>query len=281
MNTPQLRDISSCLSSTADSPASRAGAVLSALRTLMTVCLITCLPSLAWTADLAPTDYHPSGECVVLLHGLSRTDFSMEKMANVLADRGYADSNVHYNSRGHTIEELADIAINQGLEECRALDAHRIHFVTHSLGGILVRYYLQHNEVAELGRVVMLAPPNHGSQIIDVFRDFPGFEFFSGEPATQLGTRGPESVPAKLPPVNFELGIIAGTRSFSPIFSLALPDRDDGKVTVESTKVDGMQDFIEMPFNHTFMMRSNAVIEQVIHFLQRGRFEHSTRKPEM
>lgn len=281
MNTPQIRDISSCLSSTADSPLSRAVLVRPALRTLMMVCLLTCLPTLAWPADLASSEYHPLGECVVLLHGLSRTDFSMEKMANVLADRGYADINVHYNSRGHNIEELADIAINQGLEDCRALDAHRIHFVTHSLGGILVRYYLQHNDVAELGRVVMLAPPNHGSQIIDVFRDFPGFAFFSGEPATQLGTDGPESIPAQLPPVDFELGVIAGTRSMSPIFSLALPDRDDGKVTVESTKVEGMQDFIEMPFNHTFIMRSNAVIEQVIHFLQRGRFEHSTRKPEM
>jgi len=281
MKTQQIRKVFKSLPGPANLPASRAGQMLPALRTLIIGCLMTCLPTLARTADLETSEYTPLGECVVLLHGLSRTDFSMEKMANVLADRGYADSNVHYNSRGHNIEELADIAIDQGLDECRSLDARRIHFVTHSLGGILVRYYLQHNNVAELGRVVMLAPPNHGSEIIDVFRDFPGFEFFSGEPATQLGTDGPESIPATLPPVDFELGVIAGTRSLSPIFSLALPDRDDGKVTVESTKVDGMQDFIEMPFNHTFIMRSNAVIEQVIHFLQRGRFEHSTIKPEM
>jgi len=226
-------------------------------------------------------EYNPTNECVVLLHGLSRTDFSMGKMAYVLAERGYADSNVHYNSREYNIEELASLAIDQGLQDCRALEAQRIHFVTHSLGGILVRYYLQHNEVTELGRVVMLAPPNHGSQIIDIFGDIPGFELFSGEPASQLGTRGPESVPAKLPPVDFELGVIAGTRSISPIFSFALPDRDDGKVTVESTKVEGMRDFIEMPFNHTFIMRSNAVIEQVIHFLQHGSFDHSATNPEM
>jgi pimeloyl-ACP methyl ester carboxylesterase len=250
-------------------------------RTLLMACLMTWLPGTAWSADVPIPEYKPANECVVLLHGLSRTDFSMGKMANVLSERGYANSNVHYNSREHNIEELAALAINQGLQHCRALDAHRIHFVTHSLGGILVRYYLQHNEIAELGRVVMLAPPNHGSQIIDIFGDIPGFDLFSGEPASQLGTRGPESVPAKLPPVDFELGVIAGTRSISPIFSFALPDRDDGKVTVESTKVDGMRDFIEMPFNHTFIMRSNAVIEQVIHFLQNGSFDHSATNQEM
>jgi pimeloyl-ACP methyl ester carboxylesterase len=250
-------------------------------RTLLMACLITWLPGTAWSADVPIPEYKPANECVVLLHGLSRTDFSMGKMANVLSERGYADSNVHYNSREHNIEELAALAISQGLQDCRALEAQRIHFVTHSLGGILVRYYLQHNEVPELGRVVMLAPPNHGSQIIDIFGDIPGFDLFSGEPASQLGTRGPESVPAKLPPVDFELGVIAGTRSISPIFSFALPDRDDGKVTVESTKVDGMRDFIEMPFNHTFIMRSNAVIEQVIHFLQNGSFDHSATNQEM
>jgi triacylglycerol lipase len=251
------------------------------VRLLITGCLITWLPSTAWSTDMPFSDYKPANECVVLLHGLSRTDFSMGKMANVLDERGYAGSNVHYNSREHNIEELASLAINQGLQDCRALEAQRIHFVTHSLGGILVRYYLLHNEVPELGRVVMLAPPNHGSQIIDIFGDIPGFDFFSGEPASQLGTRGPESVPAKLPSVDFELGVIAGTRSISPILSFALPDRDDGKVTVESTKVDGMRDFIEMPVNHTFIMRSNAVIEQVIHFLQHGSFDHTATNPKM
>lgn len=249
------------------------------VRLLIMGCLITWLPSTAWSADMPFPEYKPANECVVLLHGLSRTDFSMGKMANVLDKRGYASSNIRYNSREHNIEELASLAINQGLQDCRALEAQRIHFVTHSLGGILVRFYLQHNEIPELGRVVMLAPPNHGSQIIDIFGDIPGFDLFSGEPASQLGTRGPESVPAKLPPVDFELGVIAGTRSISPIFSFALPDRDDGKVTVESTKVDGMRDFIEMPFNHTFIMRSNAVIEQVIHFLQHGSFDRTATNP--
>lgn len=217
-------------------------------------------------------------DCVVLLHGLSRTDFSMQKMADALSEKGYAVSNVHYDSRDFAIEELSVLAVNEGLARCRALKPPRIHFATHSLGGILVRYYLEQHTINELGRVVMLAPPNQGSQIIDVFGRVPGFEIFSGEPASQLGTDGPDSIPANLPPVEFELGVIAGNRSFSPIFSLALPERDDGKVTVESTKIEGMRDFIEMPYTHTFIMQRDAVIAQVMHFFEHGEFDHP---PEM
>lgn len=255
----------------------RCGAYLLAL---LVGCLSTVPAPAAWAAE-PPSDQAPDNECVVLLHGLSRTDFSMQKMAKVLAENGYFVSNVHYDSRDNNIQALANIAVNQGITDCLRLGAARIHFATHSLGGILVRYFFKDHTLEELGRVVMLAPPNHGSQIIDVFGQVPGFELFSGEPALQLGTSGPDSIPASLPPVGFELGVIAGNRSMSPIFSLALPDRDDGKVTVESTKIEGMQDFIEMPYTHTFIMQRDAVIQQVIHFLQQGSFNHPSPAPEM
>lgn len=216
----------------------------------------------------------PSSDCVILLHGLSRTSFSMQKMQETLESKGYAVSNVHYDSRDGRIEELAQSAISAGLDDCQQYNPRQIHFATHSLGGILVRHYLTHQSVDNLGRVVMLAPPNHGSQIIDIFGRVPGFELISGEPAAQLGTTGPESVPAHLPSVDFELGVIAGDRSISPIFSWALPERDDGKVTVESTRVEGMRDFIVMPYTHTFIMQRQAVIEQVLHFFEHGNFRH-------
>lgn len=212
-------------------------------------------------------------QCVILLHGLSRTDFSMFRMERALEESGYLVANIHYDSREHIVEDLASIAIEEGLQSCRERQARRIHFATHSLGGILVRYYMQSNSIPELGRVVMLAPPNQGSEIIDVFGRMPGFELFSGEPARQLGT-GPNSLVNNLPGVSFELGVIAGNRSISPFFSLALPDRDDGKVSVESTKVEGMRDFIEVPYSHTFIMQRDEVIDQVKYFLRNGRFVH-------
>lgn len=274
MRTRNRRDAVNC--STITAPVRRSAV----LRILLVVCMSTILGTVGWTAEPV-NDRAPDNECVVLLHGLSRTDFSMQKMAKVLAENGYAISNVHYDSRHNNIQELANLAVNQGITDCLSKGAARIHFATHSLGGILVRYFFKDNTIEELGRVVMLAPPNHGSQIIDVFGQVPGFELFSGEPALQLGTTGPDSIPASLPPVGFELGVIAGNRSMSPIFSLALPDRDDGKVTVESTKIEGMQDFIEMPYTHTFIMQRDAVIQQVISFLQQGSFSHRPSDPEM
>lgn len=242
---------------------------------------LSLLPLLVLVAATAmPVARADGPECVVLLHGLSRTDFSMRRLERELLENGYEVANIHYDSRDHLIEELADSAIESGIAQCEQRLVRKIHFTTHSLGGILVRHYLARKPIPKLGRVVMMAPPNQGSQVIDVFGRMPGFEIFSGEPAMQLGT-DPDSVPLSLPAADdFELGVIAGTRSLSPLFSLALPDRDDGKVSVESTKIEGMDDFIEVPYTHTFIMQRQEVIDQVIYFLRNGRFVHTDADTE-
>ena len=150
-----------------------------------------------------------------------------------------------------------------------------MHFVTHSLGGILVRQYLAEHSIDNLGRVVMLGPPNKGSEVVDTIGDFPGFHFVNGDAGLQLGT-GETSVPNRLGEANFDVGIIAGTRSVNLILSTMIPGTADGKVSVENTRLDGMNDHIEMEVTHPFMMRNDAVIEQVIHYLQTGRFMRVT-----
>ncbi len=208
-------------------------------------------------------------ESVILLHGLIRSDRSMAKLERVLEDRGYRVANVSYASTRSNIETLAREAIAPALEALA--DADRVHFVTHSLGGILVRQYLQHHRIGKLGRVVTLGPPNRGSEVVDKLRDFPGFKFMHGEAGLELGT-GATSVPNRLDAANFDLGIIAGTRSVNLFLSAMIPGADDGKVSVENTKLEGMNDHLEMEVTHPFMMRNNRVIEQVIHYLQHGRF---------
>ncbi|WP_390617390.1 esterase/lipase family protein [Maricurvus nonylphenolicus] len=218
-------------------------------------------------------------ECVVLLHGLARTSHSMDEMAQHLVQAGYAVANINYPSRDHTIAELAPMAINEGIERCNQQDAHRIHFVTHSLGGILVRQYLASSawpaNNPELGRVVMLGPPNQGSEIVDNLKDIPGYELWNGPAGNQLGTDA-NSIPRQLGPVNFELGVIAGTDTMNPLLSQYLPGPNDGKVSVISTKVEGMTDFISLPTTHTFMMNNDEVISQATFFLMNGRFDHQT-----
>jgi pimeloyl-ACP methyl ester carboxylesterase len=211
-------------------------------------------------------------ECVVLLHGLFRTDNSMNRMAEILAESSYRVQNVAYESTEQPVYVLAEQAVEEGLEACG--DAQKIHFVTHSMGGILVRVYLEDHDIERMGRVVMLGPPNQGSEVIDRYAGWPGFEWFSGPAGLQLGT-GEASVPRALGPADFDLGIIAGNRTLNPILSQTLPGKDDGKVSVEATRMEGMDDHLEMPVNHVFMMRDKDVIDQVLHYLEKGSFRRA------
>jgi len=213
-----------------------------------------------------------ASECVVLLHGLARTAMSMNKMERELAAAGYLTANIDYPSREHTVEELAELAVPQGIDACRSQEGvDRIHFVTHSLGGILLRQYLKDHDLPELGRVVMLGPPNQGSAAVDELRDVPGFDWLNGPAGQQLG-KGENSVPLKLGPATFELGVIAGNRTIDPITSAVLENPDDGRVSVEDTKLDGMADFVVVEHSHAFMMRMRRTIELTKAFLSKGRF---------
>lgn len=213
-----------------------------------------------------------SAGCVVLLHGLARTSASMEPVAEFFAAHDYDVVNVGYPSRKKPIEELAPPAVREGINRCPP--EKKIHFVTHSLGGILLRHYLTGHSIPRLGRVVMLAPPNQGSEIVDALGKVPGFKLINGPAGIQLGTDD-ASIPAQLGPVDFELGIIAGNKTFNPILSQFLPNPDDGKVAAEKTKVAGMADFIELPHSHSFIMNSSAVLEQSLAFIETGAFKHA------
>ena len=219
-----------------------------------------------------------SSECVILLHGLARSDSSFTKLASTLNDHGYTTVNYDYPSTNYKVEKLAQDSITDALSQCKEHNKeqnqiqNQVHFVTHSMGGILVRQYLSTNTIENLGRVVMLGPPNKGSEVVDNLKNVPGFKLINGPAGMQLGT-GEMSVPNKLGEANFELGIVAGTRSINLILSTMLPGRDDGKVTVENTKLGGMNDHITLPVTHPFMMKNKQVISQVLHFLKAGSFK--------
>lgn len=210
--------------------------------------------------------------CVILLHGLARTADSMSYLAERLRLEQYTPVNLGYPSREHAIEVLANLAIEPALAECEPQQP--VSFVTHSLGGILVRQYLRQTPLENLHRVVMLGPPNQGSEVVDTLADVPGFHLINGDAGLQLGT-GENSVPIQLGAADFDVGIIAGTFSINPLLSTLIPDVDDGKVSVERTKLEGMRDHLEMDVSHPFIMSDDAVIDQVLHYLQHGKFFRS------
>ncbi|MCG7498339.1 alpha/beta hydrolase [Vibrio sp. Of7-15] len=222
---------------------------------------------------LTTTTMTYANECVILLHGLARSASSMEKMAESLQNNYFSVINYDYPSTHFPIDVLATEHIPKALSLCGK--AKRIHFVTHSMGGILVRQYLSTEKIENLGRVVMLAPPNQGSEVVDALANFPPFQWLNGPAGKQLGTDD-RSVPNQLGTANFELGIIAGNRTFNPILSTLLPNPDDGKVSVERTKLNGMKEHITLPVTHTFIMRNGEVIQNTITFLKEGRFLEPT-----
>ncbi|MGZ8159443.1 MAG: esterase/lipase family protein [Methylobacter sp.] len=221
------------------------------------------------TAKLKPID--KDSEAIILLHGLARTSRSMNKAGKLLAAYGYKIINVDYPSRSADISELAQKYIAQALKQCETEEVKKIHFLTHSMGGILLRDYLACQSIDKLGRVVMLAPPNQGSEVVDELGSWRLFYYLNGPAGLQLGT-DKNSVPNQLGPVNFQLGVIAGNRTVNPFLSRLIPEVNDGKVSVNRTQVAGMKDFIVMPYSHSFIMRREAAIEQALHFIQQGYF---------
>jgi pimeloyl-ACP methyl ester carboxylesterase len=216
----------------------------------------------------------PEEECVVLLHGLGRTSRSMTRLAAGLRDADYNVVNWDYPSRRQPIEQLAAEQLPQAVKACRQYNVSRIHFVTHSMGGILVRSYLRHHDLPDLGRVVMLSPPNGGSEIVDTFGSTFFFRIIYGPAGSQLGTSA-DSFVNRLPPVAFPVGVITGDRSVNPLFSLLIPGGDDGEVSLDSARVEGMQDFLVVHASHPLIMRKLEAISQTVQFLRRGAFNHS------
>ncbi|PTY04303.1 alpha/beta hydrolase [Opitutaceae bacterium EW11] len=210
-------------------------------------------------------------EGVILLHGLARTAGSMTKLEAELRAAGYVVLNVDYPSREARIEDLSERVISKAIVAPELCDCETVHFVTHSMGGILVRAYMERHSFPQLGRVVMLGPPNQGSEVVDRLRTWSLFRRINGPAGQELGT-DMQSVPNRLGPVRFELGVIAGDRSINWINSLMIKGADDGKVSVQKTKVKGMKEHLVLHVMHPTMMRDRRVINAVLQFLKTGSF---------
>lgn len=211
----------------------------------------------------------PAQDTVVLLHGLARSPESMNRMDEALQSAGYHTLNLGYDSRHHDIETLAE-DLRRRIES-GTKDAAAVHFVTHSLGGILVRQIQASKPLPNLGRVVMLSPPNQGSEVVDRIGDWWLFKKINGPAGQQLGTAA-DSFVNQLPPIDFDCGVIIGDRSINWINSGMIPGKDDGKVSVERAQEEGVEAFKVVHATHPMIMKKKAVIGEVIHFLDNGSF---------
>jgi hypothetical protein len=218
----------------------------------------------------AAGDRPPAAECVFVLHGLARGAWSMAGLARRLSDAGFVVDNLDYPSTRASFPDLVSRLASR--VDARAPTCATMHFVTFSMGGLVVRGYLDARRPERLGRVVMLGPPNHGTQLVDRLGGTWLFRTVFGAVATRLGTQS-GSLPNTLGPPDYPLGIIAGDRAVNPVGWLLLPSPHDGTVSVASARLDGMTDVLIVHRSHTFMMRAPEVAAQTIAFLRHGRFE--------
>jgi len=214
-----------------------------------------------------------ANERVILLHGLGRLRQSMRRLEQYLKSLGYSTTNLAYPSTTKSIETVAETHLARAVQGCEAQGAGRIHFVGHSLGGLIVRQYLQRHSMPAGSRLVMLSPPNQGSELVDLLKNVSLYRWITGPAGQEIG-KGPESVINRLKPVGIDVGVIAGNLSINLVFSAFMEGPDDGLVSVKSTMLPEMRDFIIVPNTHTFIMRDPLVMRQVAHFLKYGRFDH-------
>jgi rhomboid family GlyGly-CTERM serine protease len=236
------------------------------------IAMLTLFGGVSLHSRITPEPLLKRNECVILVHGLFRSSLSMKLLERELKHNGYAVLNLDY---GSTQNSITDIALNdtaKAVETCRRLGYERVHFVTHSMGAIVVRRYLQANQVPAGSRIVMLAPPNQGSELMDwVVRRFPRLTRLIGPGACELQTNA-QTLLARLRPISAEIGIIIGSTSWNPYFSSILPGADDGKVTVARAKLAEMSDFLIAECNHTTILIKPDIQRQVVNFLENGRF---------
>jgi pimeloyl-ACP methyl ester carboxylesterase len=230
---------------------------------------VTC--ALLWVSFGCSPSPPAGAESVIVVHGLGRTPASMAILVSRLRNAGFRVISFGYPSTSESMEALID-RLQTEVAECCGDESETVHFVTHSLGGVLVRSYLYKQPEAHRGRVVMLSPPSQGSEIVDAFADSPLLRSFLGPVGAQLGTDS-SSIPSQLGQIRFRLGIIAGDRSLNPIGSWLIPGPDDGKVGVDRAKVEGAADFMVVPATHTFIMNRRDVAEEVVRFLREGQFQ--------
>jgi triacylglycerol lipase len=227
---------------------------------------------LALLMSVAPTVFASAKPCVVLLHGLGRTAFSMMPLALELRATGYFVVNQGYPSTRKNWADLAQV-VAHSIKRCEMQSPEGpIHFVTHSMGAIVLREYFAHHAGApRFSNSVLLGPPNHGSEIVDAWGKRWWFRMILGRSGSSLSTDA-GAPPAQLPSLPFPFGVIAGNSAGKNLLLPAMPAPHDGKVSVASTKLVGMQDFTTVPIGHTWLPNAKPVRKLVLKFLKTGAF---------
>lgn len=212
----------------------------------------------------------PGKEKVVLVHGYGRSPAAMKAIAEYLEDAGYQVYRLGYSSMTRDIEGVKREVFRKA-DKFIANTDDRVHFVGHSLGGLLVRSYLDQRNLSQLGNVVIMGSPNKGTPLVEHLKDKWYFSL-GGPVATSLSSKGSKFLQSLKAPY-YRLGVIAGVVDRAGDEGI-IPGQDDGIVPLESALVAGARDTIVLNVSHYMMRSDKRVLQQMLHFIKKVSFDH-------
>lgn len=213
----------------------------------------------------------PSRQSIILLHGFGGHPLQTALLARRLCASGYDVANLGYPSWRWPIARILD-HLHQRIASTTP-EAPAVHFVGHSMAGLLLRAYLARHRPPRLGRVVMLGTPHGGSELADLCYRLHLDRPILNQAGALLRTQRDPAIQALFGKIDYPLGIIAGDRPMTGALpALLFRAPNDGKVSVAATHCPGQSDHMVMPVAHTAMIYSRPVADQVAHFLRDGRF---------
>ena len=208
---------------------------------------------------------------VILLHGIMKSSKKMDGLAKFLEKHGFDVCNISYPSTKFALEDLIHI-IHQDIENSGHKKYQYVSFIGFSMGGLLTRAYLNHYKIPNLGNVVFIGTPNKGSEVADFFQNYRFYRMLCGPAGQQLITNQ-ESFKDVLGMPYYSFGVVSGNFSVNLLLSKIIKKPNDGKVSVESTKLDGMKDHIVLRTSHPFMVRNKKIWQYALNFLKHSKFE--------
>lgn len=218
-------------------------------------------------------------DIVVTFHGIYGREKQLRFINESLAKNGYSVVNIQYPTVDDRIEEMVDkyIApvIENQIEKLNKINAERkyrnlpelkINFVVHSMGSVLLRYYLENNKLKNLGKVVLISPPSHGSHLSDnIIADI--FKFYVGPAVAELKTNKKSFVNQLENPI-YPCYVLIGNKSINPINSFIIKGKDDGMVPIETARLDGASFKIIKNTTHTTILKSQETVDEILEFLK-------------
>lgn len=239
-------------------------------------------------------DSRKNQDFLVLLHGIYGKSSDMESIAQNFKDN-YRIINIQYPTTKETAEEISDLYIEPNIENIKeqifSENFHKkignqyyeiaensnkinknfnqnikINFVAHSMGTGILRYYLKENPLENLGKVVFISPPSHGSHLADVpFVD--KLPSMLGKVVPQFSTKK-DSFVNQLGEPDYDYMILIGNKTNNPLYSMIIRGKDDGMVPLKTAKMKSDNFKIIENTTHTSILKDKRTMKEISKFFK-------------